>query len=39
VTTGVFAELSVRRRIEDPFGHHSEIGKPLGDRPPARAGQ
>jgi PhnB protein len=22
-------------RIEDPFGHHWEIGKPLGDWPPA----
>jgi len=21
-------------RIEDPFGHHWEIGKPLGERPP-----
>jgi PhnB protein len=24
-------------RIEDPFGHHWEIGKPLGDWPPARS--
>jgi PhnB protein len=24
-------------RIEDPFGHHWEIGKPLGDWPPQRA--
>jgi PhnB protein len=24
-------------RIEDPFGHHWEIGKPLGDWPPAHA--
>jgi PhnB protein len=25
-------------RIEDPFGHHWEIGKPLGDWPPAHSG-
>ena len=25
-------------RIEDPFGHHWEIGKPLVSWPPARAG-
>jgi PhnB protein len=24
-------------RIEDPFGHHWEIGKPLGEWPPAHA--
>jgi PhnB protein len=24
-------------RIEDPFGHHWEIGKPLGAWPPADA--
>jgi PhnB protein len=24
-------------RIEDPFGHHWEIGKPLGERPPKTA--
>jgi hypothetical protein len=23
-------------RIEDPYGHHWEIGKPLGEWPPAR---
>jgi PhnB protein len=26
-------------RIEDPFGHHWEIGKPLGEWPPSHAGQ
>jgi PhnB protein len=25
-------------RIEDPFGHHWEIGRPLGPWPPARGG-
>lgn len=25
-------------RIEDPFGHHWEIGKPLGEWPPAHPG-
>ena len=25
-------------RIEDPFGHHWEIGKPLGEWPPSDAG-
>jgi len=25
-------------RIRDPFGHHWEIGKPLGEWPPSRAG-
>jgi PhnB protein len=25
-------------RIEDPFGHHWEIGRPLGAWPPARGG-
>ena len=24
-------------RIEDPFGHHWEIGKPLGDWPPSHS--
>jgi PhnB protein len=24
-------------RVEDPFGHHWEIGKPLGEWPPAHA--
>jgi PhnB protein len=26
-------------RIEDPFGHHWEIGKPLGEWPPSRANE
>src|SRR5213592_4848121 len=26
-------------RIEDPFGHHWEIGKPLGEWPPSHANQ
>jgi PhnB protein len=25
-------------RVEDPFGHHSEIGRRLGPWPPAHAG-
>jgi PhnB protein len=41
-TTGIHPVLEEygRRlgRIEDPFGHHWEIGKPLGDRPPANGG-
>jgi uncharacterized glyoxalase superfamily protein PhnB len=30
----VVSQLAVGEAIEDPFGHHWEIGKPLGDWPP-----